>query len=155
MAFFARQLQGAESRYSATELEALAVIASIEHFSHYLYDRQFMVYTDHKGLCALSSSKFLNRRLQRLALKLQQWACEIQYRPGSANGNADGLSRQERQDPEEDSIGLSADRAGSTAEVRTDLEVDTACAALGVSRAGGDVEAPPHLKNHSGSYPKE
>ena len=35
-AFYSRQLQGAEVRYSATELEALAVVESIKHFLHYL-----------------------------------------------------------------------------------------------------------------------
>ena len=31
-AFFSRQLRGPEHRYSATELEALAVVATVEHF---------------------------------------------------------------------------------------------------------------------------
>ena len=36
LAYYARQLQGAEKNYAATELEVLAVVASIEHFAHYL-----------------------------------------------------------------------------------------------------------------------
>ena len=94
VAFFARQLRGAEKNYSATELEALGVVCGVEHFDHYLYDRAFVIYTDHKALCSLLTSKCLNR-LQRMALKLQQWTCEIVYHPGKLNGNADGLSRQE------------------------------------------------------------
>ena len=35
-AFYSHQLQGAEVRYSATELEALTVVESIKHFLHYL-----------------------------------------------------------------------------------------------------------------------
>ena len=95
VAFYARQTRGAERNYSATELEALGVVAAVEHFAHYLCDREFTVYTDHKALYSLLSSRSLNKRFQRMALKLQGWNLRIQYRPGEANGNADALSRQE------------------------------------------------------------
>ena len=36
VAFYSRQLLPAETRYSATELEGLAVVAAVEHFSYYL-----------------------------------------------------------------------------------------------------------------------
>ena len=35
-AYFSRQTRCAETRYSTTELEALAVVETIEHFSYYL-----------------------------------------------------------------------------------------------------------------------
>ena len=95
MAYYARQLRGAEKNYAATELDALAVVASIEHFAHYLYGREFCVITDHRALESLRTSKTLNRRLSRMALKLQQWNFSIIYRPGDCNGNANALSRQE------------------------------------------------------------
>jgi len=41
-AFYSRQLRGAEKRYSATELEALALVCTVEHFAYYLYGREFM-----------------------------------------------------------------------------------------------------------------
>ena len=40
-AYFSRQLRGAEHRYSATELEALALVETIRHFSYHLYGRPF------------------------------------------------------------------------------------------------------------------
>ena len=70
----------------------------MEHFAHYLYGRSFTIYTDHKALCSLLSSKTFNRWLQRFALKLQPWDVNIVYKPGRDNGNADGLSRQEWQE---------------------------------------------------------
>ena len=94
VAFFSRQLQGAQVRYSATELEALAIIRSVFFFAHYLYGRQFLVITDHKALTSWMSSTRLNRRLQGWALKLMDFTFTIEYRPGSAVGDADGLSRQ-------------------------------------------------------------
>ena len=94
VAFFSRQFQGAQKLYSATELEGLAVFKSIFFFDHFLYGRKFLVYTDHQALVSLLRSKRLNKRLQGWILRLMEFEFEIIYRPGTANGDADGLSRQ-------------------------------------------------------------
>ena len=93
VAFYSRQLRGAEKRYSATELKALAVVAAIHPFLPYLFGRHFSVVTDHQALKALMTTTPLNRRLQGWALKLQNFAFSVVYRAGKENGNADGLSR--------------------------------------------------------------
>ena len=94
VAFFSRQLQGTQKHYSATELEGLAVYKAIFFFDHFLYGRKFTVYTDHQALVSLLKSKRLNKRLQGWVLRLMEFEFDIVYRPGSANGDADGLSRQ-------------------------------------------------------------
>jgi len=99
-AFFSRQLKGAEQRYSATEMEALAMVAAIEHFSYYLYGHRFTLYTDHKPLTHILESDKLNPRLRRLGYKLQHWLVTIEYLPGQENGFADALSREERPRPD-------------------------------------------------------
>ena len=38
-AYYSRQLRGTEHRYSATELEALALVETIQHFGYCLYGR--------------------------------------------------------------------------------------------------------------------
>ena len=96
-AFYSRQTKGPERRYSASELEALAVVESVRHFSPYLYGHKFVVFTDHKPLCFLLSSEHLNRRLKRFSIKLQPWLIEFQYLPGVENTLADALSRQDWQ----------------------------------------------------------
>ena len=93
VAFYSRQLQDRERAYAATELECLAVKESVQHFEVYLHGYHFTVQTDHKTLESLLKST-LNPKLTRWALYLQQFDMEIQYRPGIANQNADGLSRQ-------------------------------------------------------------
>ena len=102
-AFYSRQTRGAERRYSASELEALAVVESVKHFSSYLYGQEFVVFTDHKPLCSLLTSDHLNSRLKRLSTKLQPWMVRFKYLPGSENTFADALSRQDwrRADSEE------------------------------------------------------
>ena len=104
VAFFPRQLQGAQKRYSATELEGLAVFKAVYFFDHFLYGRKFKVYTDHQALVSLLRSKRLNKRLQGWVLKLMEFDFEVIYRPGSKNGDADGLSRQAWCTEEEDVV---------------------------------------------------
>ena len=95
-AFYSRQLRGAEQRYSATELEALALVATIEHFSYYLYGRIFQIFTDRKPLVELTTSDRLNPRLRRMSFKLQHWLLYIIYLPGKDNTMANALSSEER-----------------------------------------------------------
>ena len=52
VAFASRALSHAESRYSQTEREALAVVWACEHFDLYVCGApQFTVVTDHKPSC--------------------------------------------------------------------------------------------------------
>ena len=95
VAFYSRQLRDPETRYSVTEVECLAVVESIRHFEVYL-DGQFSVLqTDHRALEHLLTAKLVNKRLSRWALRLQGFSFTIVYRPGTANANADALSRQD------------------------------------------------------------
>ena len=94
VAFFSKQLQGAQHNYSATELEGLALFKSVNYFAHYLYGTRFEVLTDHKALVSLLHSRVLNRRLHGWVLQLLEFDFTVKYRPGQENGDADALSRQ-------------------------------------------------------------
>ena len=63
-AYYSRQTRGAETRYSATELEALAMVETIVHFSYNLYGHEFSAFTDHHALMSLKKSERLNGRLK-------------------------------------------------------------------------------------------
>jgi len=98
--------------YSATKLEALALIECLRHFGYSLYGHEFCVSTDHKSLCYLLSSDRLNARLSRMALKLQHWLVTIKYLPGQENYLADTLSLQEWPDEEMDETVSSGAQSG-------------------------------------------
>ncbi len=85
VAFISRQLRGAQTRYSAQELECLVVLEAIQHFAFYLYGRKFEVLTDHKGLESWRTGKQLNRRVYNWALKLSEFDFTIGYRKGGEN----------------------------------------------------------------------
>ena len=110
VAFFSRQLHGAQVRYSAQELEGLAVFEAVTFFAYYLYGRPFKIVTDHKSLTTLMSSPQNNRRLLNWALKLAIYDFVIVYRQGCDNVAADCLSRGGETEKAED--GLPLKRAG-------------------------------------------
>ena len=86
------------------------------------------------------SSSQLNRRLRRFALKLQGLDLKIEYRPGVANGNADGLSRQNWGNNDDDRHEMSSN------EIRDQLDdVPWRIQAypLGKALRGGDVGPSP------------
>jgi hypothetical protein len=94
VAYWSRKLLPRETRYAAVEKECLAVVESIKAFKHYLIGRHFTVQTDHRALQWLEKMKDSNPRLTRWTILLQPYDFSILYRPGTTNGNADGLSRQ-------------------------------------------------------------
>ncbi len=79
MAFFSRQLKGAELNYSVTELESLATVAAVSYFDYYLYGRTVTVFTDHRACVSLLTSSHLNKRLMWFALKLQDRDISIKF----------------------------------------------------------------------------
>jgi len=48
IAYFSRQLQPSETKYSTFDRELLAVYLAIKHFCHFIEGREFTVFTNHK-----------------------------------------------------------------------------------------------------------
>jgi hypothetical protein len=93
IAYTSKHLSEREAKWSTTEKECYPIIHAIEVFRPYLYGRSFTVFTDHRPLEWLMSKPELAGRLQRWALKIQEYDMKIGYRPGKSHQNADCLSR--------------------------------------------------------------
>jgi hypothetical protein len=93
IAFESRKLIDAELRYSATELEMLAVVYCVEKWRCYIEGREVLVYTDHKPNTFFATTKMQSRRAARWLEKLQQYQLQWHYKPGPQNVVADALSR--------------------------------------------------------------
>ena len=93
VAFYSRKLLPQEKRYSTIEKECLAIKAATHTFRVYLLGRKFTIQTDHRALEWFDRLKYNNARLTLWSLALQPYHFSVRYRAGSANNNADGLSR--------------------------------------------------------------
>lgn len=93
IAYASRVLNLAEKNYSTIEKELLAIMYCVNHFRLYLYGRKFTLVTDHQPLVWLRRVKDPTSRLLRWRLKLEEYDYTVMYKKGSANKNADALSR--------------------------------------------------------------
>ena len=96
--FASRTLSNTERRYSQLDKEALAIKFGLTKFHQYLSGRQFTIVTDHRPLLGIFKPgkpipAHLSPRLLRYALLLASMNYKLVYRPGSAIGHADYLSR--------------------------------------------------------------
>ena len=94
IAFFSRVMSAAQQNYCATRRELLAVIASLQHFRHYLLNVSVILRTDHHSLKWLKTFKKPEGILARWIETLSEFDITIEHRPGRIHSNADGLSRQ-------------------------------------------------------------
>jgi len=92
IAYASRALTKPEKSYSVIQQECLAIVYALKQFRHYLLGRPFTLQTDHAPLKWLANQK-MEGMLCRWALSLQEFDFEIEYRKGTANANADALSR--------------------------------------------------------------
>lgn len=96
VAFAARTLTPAETRWAQIEKELLAIVFGCFKFHQFIYGhKSVLVESDHKPLEAIFK-KALNDtpvRLQRMLLRLQKYSLEIKYVPGRFMFVADTLSR--------------------------------------------------------------
>ena len=94
IAFFSRVMSQSQMNYCATKRELLAVIASLQHFRHYLLGVQVILRTDHHSLKWLHTFKKPEGLMARWIETLSEFQITIEHRPGRAHSNADALSRQ-------------------------------------------------------------
>jgi len=93
IAYASRGLTDYERKYSATEIECLAVVWAIKYFHPYLYGKHFKLITDHSALKGILEKSQPTGRVARWTLLLQSYQFSITHRPGKINSNVDSLSR--------------------------------------------------------------
>lgn len=91
--YWSRATSDTETRYSACELECLAVVESLEHFRVYIEGTNVKVTTDCSALRWMNSFKDTSSRLFRWTMRLSTFTYEVKHRSGKSNTVADALSR--------------------------------------------------------------
>nr|GEU94396.1 reverse transcriptase domain-containing protein [Tanacetum cinerariifolium] len=93
--YASKTMTEAESNYTITEKEMLAVVYAFEKFRSYLIMNKSIMYTDHSALKYLFAKKDSKARLLRWVLLLQEFTFKVIDTKGAENLAADYLSRLE------------------------------------------------------------
>ncbi len=93
IAYASRVLNQAESNYSVTHQEALAIVWALKTFKDIVFGYNITVYSDHSAVTHLFEGRNLSGRLARWDLTIQEFNPTIKFVPGHANRVADSLSR--------------------------------------------------------------
>ena len=119
-----------ERHWTPLDLEAGSIIWCIKRLRGYLWGTHFHIFTDHKALEHFAKVGENNARVLRWLEFLTAYSYTLEYRKGSANGNADFLSRLPMEATEQDRTGRSrltpTDEDDAVFSIRhTDPTVDT------------------------------
>jgi len=93
--FISKRFLPAETRYSTTEREALAILRCLEEVRWLVLGSPFSakIYTDHKALLGLLQKDDAHGRIVRWQVRLAEYDVEYIHIPGKENVLADGMSR--------------------------------------------------------------
>lgn len=101
IAYWSRTFKDAETRYSATEREALAAKEGLIRFQPFIEGEEITLVTDHAALQWAKTYENANRRLAAWGAVFSAYApgLDIVHRPGRIHSNVDPLSRLPRVPP--------------------------------------------------------
>ena len=88
--FYLRKLNPAQTCYTVTERELLAIVETLKGYRNILLGHSIKVYTDHLNLCYKTNN---TNRVIRWRLLLEEYGPELCHIPGERNVVADALSR--------------------------------------------------------------
>ena len=96
VAYGSLQFKNHEHNYPTHDMELAAVVLALKIWCHYLYGKEFEVYSDHKSLKYIFTQRDLNMREHRWMEFLEDYDFTLHYHPGKANVVVDALSRKSR-----------------------------------------------------------
>ena len=94
IAYASRQLKESERKYATIQKECLAIVWGIKYFHYFLFGQpHFTIITDHCPLQWIKKMEPKSQMIQRWICEIQGYSFSVQHRNGTANANADALSR--------------------------------------------------------------
>lgn len=94
IAFFSEKLRGSKVRFSTYDVEFYAIVQAIKHWRHYLFQSEFVLFTNHDALRHIGSQDKISARHAAWHAFLQQFTFVVKHKPGVSNRVADALSRR-------------------------------------------------------------
>jgi hypothetical protein len=96
IAYYSKTLSAAERNYNIYNLELLAIVNDLDHWRQYLAGspHKIIIYSDHQNLLYWKEPHKISQWVAREVLMLSEYNFEIRHIKGTANGQADALSRR-------------------------------------------------------------
>ncbi|GKV08470.1 hypothetical protein SLEP1_g20092 [Rubroshorea leprosula] len=82
IAFFSEKLNDTKLRYSTYDKELYAIVRALEHWSHYLLSKEFILHSDHEAFKHLNSQQKISRRHAAWSEFLQAYPFLLKYKSG-------------------------------------------------------------------------
>lgn len=100
ISYFSRKTSPVENKKYSYELEALAVVESVERYRKYLLGRKFTIVTDCEAVKKTVEKRQMLPVVGKWLLKLQEYDYKLVHRKGEKMKHVDCLSRNPAEDPE-------------------------------------------------------
>ena len=135
IAYDSKHLSDSQRKWSVIERETYAVIVALQKYYHFIFGRRIIIRSDHKPILAMLNAKDPTGRRGRWAMYLQQFNCDLIYRPGKKNRNADFLSRISPPEEKDEKVATDNTSISSVAaavnlvpaEIKEEQEKDPLC----------------------------
>ncbi|PKI48913.1 hypothetical protein CRG98_030689 [Punica granatum] len=88
------KLTGAKVRYNTYDVKFYAVVQVVKHWRHYLFHKEFILYTDHEALKHLHSQDKVSARHASWVAYLEHFTFMVKHKSRVTNRVADVLSRR-------------------------------------------------------------
>nr|GEZ45907.1 hypothetical protein [Tanacetum cinerariifolium] len=92
VAYFSEKLTEPKSRYTTYDLEFYAVVQAVKHWRHYLFHKEFVLFTDHDSLRHIRIQDKVSHKHGRWLAFLEKFTFVVKH--NVSNRAADALSRR-------------------------------------------------------------
>nr|GEX39023.1 putative reverse transcriptase domain-containing protein [Tanacetum cinerariifolium] len=92
VAYFSEKLIEPKSRYTTYDLGFYAVVQAVKHWRHYLFHKEFVLFTDQNSLRHIRTQDNVTHKYGRWLAFLEKFTFVVKYKTGVSNRVVDALS---------------------------------------------------------------